>query len=147
MLSEWLLFLHIVSGVVYLGGAVAVTVQATGAAAMPRQFLKLADVAGRAIGIGAVLTLVTGIALVLENDFYGFSMTFVLIGIGGLLISGAVDGMFTRRKVAALQAALDEEGSDAPGIGEGLRRVTMVNAAVIGILVFVIWAMVFKPGV
>lgn len=145
MLRDWLLFLHIVSGVVYLGGAVAVTVQATGAAAMPRQFLKLADVAGRAIGIGAALTLVTGIALVLESDFYGFSMTFVLIGIGGLLISGAVDGMFTRRRVAALQAALDEESSDAPGIGEGLRRVMMVNAAVIGILVFVIWAMVFKP--
>lgn len=147
MLRDWLLFLHIVSGVVYLGGAVAVTVQATGAAAMPRQFLKLADVAGRAIGIGAALTLVTGIALVLESDFYGFSMTFVLIGIGGLLISGAVDGMFTRKRVAALQAKMDEEGPDAPGIGEGLRRVMMVNAAVIGILVFVIWAMVFKPGV
>ncbi len=147
MLRDWLLFLHIVSGVVYLGGAVVVTVQATGAAAMPRQFLKLADVAGRAIGIGAALTLVTGIALVLESDFYGFSMTFVLIGIGGLLISGAVDGMFTRKRVAALQATMDEEGPDAPGIGEGLRRVMMVNAAVIGILVFVIWAMVFKPGV
>jgi len=147
MLRDWLLFLHIVAGVVYLGGAVAVTVQATGAAAMPRQFLKLADLAGRAIGIGAALTLVTGIALVLESDFYGFSMTFVLIGIGGLLIAGAVEGMYTRRRVAALQAALDEEGAEASGIGDGLRQVITVNAVLIGILVFVVWAMVFKPGV
>lgn len=145
MLRDWLLFFHIVSAVVYIGGAVAVTVQATGAAAMPRQFLKMADLAGRAIGIGGALTLVTGIGLVLEIDRYGFTTTFVLIGIGTMLLAGAVEGMYARKKVAAVQAAVDE-GQEGADIGDSLRRVMMVNAGLIALLVFAIWAMVFKPG-
>lgn len=147
MLRDWLLFFHILSAAVYVGGAVAVTVQATGAAEMPRQFLKMADLAGRAIGIGAALTLVTGIGLVLESDFYGFSMTFVLIGIGAILIAGAVEGMYSSRKVKAAKAAVEEDGPEAAGVGASLRQVMMVNVGVLALLVFAIWAMVFKPGV
>jgi len=143
VLHEWLLFIHIVSAVVYVGGAVAVTVQATGAASAPRQFLRLADLAGRVIGISAVFTLLAGVALVLEGDEWGFSMTFVLIGIGVVLASGAVDGMYTRRKSAAIEAAIDEGG---PEVSAGLRQVTLVNAVVIALLVVALWAMVFKPG-
>ena len=146
MLHEWLLVVHIISAVVYVGGAVAVTVQATGAADAPGQFLKLADLAGRAIGIGAVFTLVTGVALVLESDVWSFSMTFVLIGIGALLVAGGVEGLYTRRKVAAVEVAIEEQGSDAPDVGAGLRPVMLVNAILIVLFVFTIWAMVFKPG-
>ena len=147
MLSNWLLFLHILSAAVYIGGAVAVTVQATGAAEMPRQFLKMADLAGRAIGIGAALTLVTGIGLVLEGG-YGFSTTFVLVGIGAILIAGAVEGMYSSRKMKAAKAAIeDDEGANASSVGESLRQVMMVNIGVLALLVFAIWAMVFKPGV
>ncbi len=146
MLHEWLLFVHIVSAVVYVGGAVAVTVQATGAGDAPRQFLKLADLAGRAIGIGAVLTLATGAVLVLESDVWSFSMTFVLIGIGALLVAGGAEGLYTRRKVAAIEAVIEEDGPDAPDVSAGLRRVMLVNAMLIALFVFTIWAMVFKPG-
>ena len=147
MLHDWLLFLHILSAVVYIGGAVAVTVQATAAAEMPRQFLRMADLAGRAIGIGAALTLVTGIGLVLEGG-YGFSTTFVLVGIGAILIAGAVEGMYSSRKMKAAKAAIeDDEGANASSVGESLRQVMMVNVGVLALLVFAIWAMVFKPGV
>jgi len=147
MLHDWLLFLHILSAVVYIGGAVAVTVQATAAAEMPRQFLRMADLAGRAIGIGAALTLVTGIGLVLEGG-YGFSTTFVLVGIGAILIAGAVEGMYSSRKMKAAKAAIeDDEGANASSVGESLRQVMMVNIGVLALLVFAIWAMVFKPGV
>jgi uncharacterized membrane protein len=143
---EWLLFVHILSAVVYLGGAITVTIQATGAAAMPGQFLKMADLAGRAIGIGAVFTLLSGLALVVESDVWDFSMTFVAIGIGGLLIAGAVEGMYSRKRVAAVEIAIDEEGPEADSVGAGIRRVMSVNVVLIGLLVFVLWAMVFKPG-
>ena len=147
MLHDWLLFLHILSAVVYIGGAVAVTVQATAAAEMPRQFLRMADLAGRAIGIGAALTLVTGIGLVLEGG-YGFSTTFVLVGIGAILIAGAVEGMYSSRKMKAAKAAIeDDEGANASSVGESMRQVMMVNIGVLALLVFAIWAMVFKPGV
>ena len=147
MLRDWLLFLHIVSVVVYLGGAVAITVQSTAAAGIPRQFLSLADRAGRAVGIGAGLTLLTGIALVVESDFWGFSMFFVWFGIAALVISGAVDSVFTRRQTAAIEAAIEDDGPDSPKVIAGFQRVARVNAVVIVLLVFVVWTMVFKAGI
>ena len=140
MLRDWLLFLHIVSVVVYLGGAVTITVQSTAAAGIPRQFLRLAEQAGRAIGIGAVLTLLTGIALVVESDFWGFSMFFVWFGIA------AVDGLYTRRKTAAIGVAIEDEGPGSPRVTAGLQQVVMVSGAVLVLLLTVIWAMVFKAG-
>ena len=146
MLRDWLLFLHIISVVVYLGGAIAVTVQATGAAGMPGQFLRLADIAGRAIGVGAVSVLVTGIALVLESDFWGFSMFFVWFAIAAVVVSGAVDSLYSRRQTVAIQASIDEDGPDAPGVAAKIQRMAGVNAVVIALLLFVVWTMVFKTG-
>ncbi len=146
MLRDWLLFLHIVSVVVYLGGAVTITIQATGAAGIPRQFLRLAKQADRAIGIGAVLTLLTGVGLVVESDFWSFSMFFVWFGIGALVLSGAVDGLYTRRKTAAIEAAIDNEGPDSQTVTGHLQQVVVVNGAVLVLLLTVIWAMVFKAG-
>lgn len=146
MLRDWLLFLHIVSAMVYVGGAVAVTVQATGAAGSAGQFLKFAELAGRAIGVGAALTLITGIGLVLESDVWGFSMFFVLFGIAALVISGAIDSLYTRRRTRAIEATVEDEGSDSARAAADLRRVAVVNAVVIVLLVAVIWTMVFKTG-
>jgi uncharacterized membrane protein len=143
---DWLLFIHILSAIVYLGGAIAVTAQATGATAMPRQFLALADVAGKAIGAGAVILFLSGVGMVLESAVWGFSDTFVLIGIGGLLIAGAVEGMVSRKRIAAVKATIEEDGPDAAEVGQGIRQVMLVNTAVLALLVFVVWAMVFKPG-
>jgi hypothetical protein len=146
VLRDWLLFFHILSAVIYIGGAVAVTIQATGAGAIPRQFLALADSAGRAIGLGGALTLITGVALVLESDVWTFEMTFVIIGIGGMLLAGAVEGLFSRRRIKAVEAAVEEDPIDTEAVAGSLRQVMLVNAAVLAVLVFVIWAMVFKPG-
>ena len=146
MLRDWLLFLHIVSAVVYVGGAVTITIQATGATGIPRQFLRLSEQAGRAVGIGAVLTLLTGIGLVLESDFWSFSMFFVWFGIGAVVISGAVDGLYTRRKTRAIEAAVDLEGPNSPTVAAQFQQVVMVNGAVLVLFVIVIWAMVFKAG-
>ncbi|GMQ84524.1 MAG: hypothetical protein BMS9Abin07_0088 [Acidimicrobiia bacterium] len=146
MLHEWLLFIHILSAVVYVGGGVTVTMQATAATGAPSQFLRFADLAGRMIGIGAVFTLLTGVALVLESDVWSFTTTFVIIGIGVVTASGAVEGMYSRKKVAAIEAAIEQGGPEAPEVSAGLRQVILVNATVIAFLVLVIWAMVFKPG-
>ena len=80
MLHEWLLFIHIVGAIVFVGGGITLGVQVLGAGRAPRQFLDLAELAGRAIGVGAVLTLLSGIALVVESDVWSFSMGFVLLG-------------------------------------------------------------------
>ncbi len=146
MLHEWLMFLHILSVVLYFGGAVAVTIQATGAARIPRQFLTLTERSNRAIGVGAVLTLLTGIALVVESDVFDFSTFFVWFGIAAVVLSGAVDGLYTSRKTAAIKAAIDDEGPDSPIVAAGFRQVIRVSVALLVLLAIVAWAMVFNTG-
>ena len=131
---------------VYVGGAVAITVQSTGAAESPGQFLRYAEIAGRAVGAGAALTLITGVALVLESAVWGFSMFFVYFGIAALVVSGAVDSLYTRRQTQAIEATIDEEGPESPSAGLRLRRVGAVNASVLLLMLAVIWTMVFKTG-
>ncbi len=146
MVHEWLLFIHILSGVVFVGGAVTLGVQAVRAGRAPRQFLDAAELAGRAIGVGAVLTLLSGIALVLESDVWSFSMGFVLFGIATIVISGVVDALYFRKRTVAIESAIETGGPDSPVVQAGLQRLARVNAIVILLYIAVIWAMVFKPG-
>ncbi len=147
MLHEWLLFIHIVGAIVFVGGGITLGVQVLGAGRAPRQFLDMAELSGRAIGVGAVVTLLSGIALVLESDVWSFSMGFVLFGIATIVISGAVDALYFRKQTAAIGAAIVEGGPESPEVHAGLLRVARANAIVILLYVATIWAMVFKPGV
>lgn len=144
MLSEWLLFLHVISAVVYVGGAVVVTVQALGVGADAGPFLRFEKPAGRAIGAGAVATLLTGLALVIESDVWEFSMFFVWFGVAAIVVSGAIDGMYTRRRTREAEAAV--ERGDTGDARSTIRRVATVNLAVLAVFVVVVWAMVFKTG-
>ncbi len=146
MVHEWLLFIHIVGAVVFVGGGITLGVQVLGAGRAPRQFLDLAELAGRAIGVGAVLTLLSGIALVVESDVWSFSMGFVLFGIATIVISGAVDALYFRKQTAAIGGAIEEGGPESPEVKAGLKRMAIANAMVILLYIATIWAMVFQPG-
>ncbi len=148
MLHEWLLFVHIVGAIVFVGGGITLGVQVLGARRAPRQFLDAAKLAGRAIGVGAVLTLLSGIALVfVESDVWSFSMGFVLFGIATIVISGAVDALYFRKQTSAIEVAIEEGGPESPEVHAGLLRLARANAIVILLYVATVWAMVFKPGV
>jgi hypothetical protein len=144
MLSEWLLYVHVLSAIVYVGGAVAVTLQAFGAARAPAPFLTFSELAGRAIGAAAILTLLSGIALVLESDVWGFSTFFVWFGIAAIVAAGAVEGVYQRKRLREAEEAA-EQGDDAAA-AVGIRQMATVNAAVLAVFFVVVWAMVFRAG-
>lgn len=144
MLNEWLLYLHVISAIVYVGGAFAVTLQAFGVGDAPGPFLRFADLAGRAIGAGAVATLLTGLALVIESDVWDFSMFFVWFGIVAIVASGAIDGLYSRRRTRDAEAAV--ERGDTGDARSTIRQMVTVNGAVLAVFAVVAWTMVFKAG-
>jgi hypothetical protein len=144
MLSEWLLYLHVLSAIVYVGGGVAVTFQALGAGTAPGPFLTFSELAGRAIGLAAIITLLSGLALVIESDVWGFSMFFVWFGIAAIVGAGAVEGIYQRKRLREAEKAV-EQGDDA-GAAIRIREMATVNAAVLVVFAAVVWAMVFKAG-
>lgn len=144
MLSEWLLYVHVLSAIVYVGGAVAVTSQAFGAGQAPGPFLTFSELAGRAIGLAAILTLLSGLVLVLESDVWGFSMFFVWFGIAAIVAAGAVEGIYQRKRLREAEAAAEDGDGESAAVA--IRQMATVNAAVLAVFAVVVWTMVFKAG-
>ncbi|HSJ27261.1 MAG TPA: hypothetical protein VLB67_03560 [Acidimicrobiia bacterium] len=86
----------------------------------------------------SVVTVGSGIGLVLLRPGIGFTDLWVLIGIAGVLASGAVQGLVGAR------AEREVTASPTADAWQRLRRVGMADVA---ILVAVVVAMVLRPGV
>ena len=147
MLRDWLLVAHITAAIVYVGTDLLLTAfiyraRQSGAVA---EFLRTVETAGPFSAIGAVLLLLSGIALVLVVSGISITTLFVLIGLTVIIASGASESVYFGRQVAVLGALVDAPESAA----EVRRRMTqlLVVAGVLDLLKLVtVWAMVFKPG-
>lgn len=92
-----LLVLHIAGAGIWLGANVVQAVVPPAAARLGTAALagwyRLTSVLARRLYIpAAILILITGVLLVLENEAYGFGSTFVTIGMA-MIVIGAVLGM------------------------------------------------------
>jgi hypothetical protein len=94
----------------------------------------------------AVLTILTGIGLVVTVAPWTFTTGFVLIGMATVLVSGIVDSLYLQKRARRIAALIDEQ-SDSPEIGAQLRGITRGAGAVNILFILTIWAMVFKPGI
>jgi hypothetical protein len=146
-MRDFLLFLHIIGAAGWIGGglygyftypAVARTGPPT-AAPILRGFEKWG---GAYFGVTSGLVLLSGIALVLTSDAFGWGDAFVLIGLGAFLISGIVQGAIGRKANERLTAAA-ESGSDIPQAVSSWRQTSVIDLVV---LFVVVWAMVTKLG-
>lgn len=97
----------------------------------------------RFFDISAIVTLISGVALVLTVDAWEFSDPFISIGFAGVIITlGIGHGMITptAKKLAAALAAGNADEAQALG-----QRMGMLSAVDSLILLLVIIAMVVKP--
>lgn len=120
-MHDTLLILHIIGVAIWLGGnAVLAFVGPRISTAEPATRVWWADTQGAMArvlyNVAGILVLVTGVALVIDSDFYSFSNAFVSIGFVAVII-GAVLGMTvfgpgSRNLSAAISAGdADEERS------------------------------------
>lgn len=145
----WFLFLHIVGIILYVGGDIILNIlaikafkdrDATG-------FLKIVKSVSPVVGIGAILTLPSGIGLVLQSSTLSFSMFWILSGIFMVVIAGISESIYFSKQVLTIQSILTEKGSDDKGIMSRMRHIINVAAIVNLLFLIVIWLMVFKPNV
>jgi len=153
---EWLLFLHVTGAFFFLGGVVVAWVLGIVAARreLPSEIallLRLSGAAAAAIGIGMLLTIVFGLWLVFDLDFYDLWDGWIVAALVMWVLAGALGGAGGKRdKETRLLAERLAAGGDAPS-GELQARVrdpiaVSLNLASslrgIAILVLMIW----KPG-
>lgn len=141
----WLLVLHVISAMVYVGGHIFenLLLYRPEAAGGRTQVFRTIDAAEPAINVAAPIMIVTGVVMVALDDAWSFTSPFVLIGIGALLVSVIV-GIPILREMKTLEALIDDQG-DSAEVNRRYRRLSTAWSGLGVVYLFAVWAMVFKP--
>lgn len=148
-LYEVLLFVHILGFAVWVGGSImlgliSARIQRTGDAAYRARFARSAGIVGPAIGVSAVLILVTGSWMVIESFRIDLSQLWVWLSLALFLLSAIVGALYfapaSDRIVRALEEGGVEEADRRAGVFNLVSRLDTL------LLVVILGLMVFKPG-
>jgi uncharacterized membrane protein len=149
-LYDWLMFLHILAAMVWVGGLLAVGVLAarvlqSGEGDAIASFVRNLRVIGPLVFAPAMVAVLgLGIWLVLDNDAWSFGQTWVWLALALFAAAFLVGAVFqSRAAIAAERAAA--AGKDAEAAGQ-LRRWTWGMGLILLVLIAVTWDMVIKPG-
>jgi uncharacterized membrane protein len=148
---EWLLALHILCAVVWVGGAVTMQVLATRAAGSDEP-ARMVALSGDTEWIGlhvympaSILALISGIALVL-NGHWGWGHFWILFGLFGIFFSAIVGATFLGPEAGRIKKLIEEHGPAAPAVLERMNRIFLVSRIELVILLLVVADMALKPG-
>ena len=146
-MRDFLLVIHIVGAAGWLGGGLFgafayPTVARSGPPAAAGILAVFEKWGGAYFGVTSGLVLLSGIGMVISSEAFGWSDTFVLIGLGAFLVSGIVQSTIGGRANKRLAAAA-ESGTGIEEAVSSWRRISLVDIAV---LLVVVWAMVTKLG-
>ena len=156
MTAQWLLFLHLVGVLLFVGGGIVATVLRLAAIRRDRPseialFLGVVRPVVPLVAGGLLLTLVAGFWLAdkLGFDLGGTWLTLTFVLIGWMVVVGAVAGRqdrHTRELAERLAADGDRPSED---LGRRLRDPLnlALNASMLAATIAVVALMVWKPGV
>jgi len=151
-LVEWLLFLHILFALSWVGGTVLLQVLGFRASRSddPQEtvgFLRQADFVGRYFfNVAGILTAVFGIWLVIESDLIGFDEAWISFALTIVILSALLGMFFYGPQGRKALAVADERGPEDPEFGSLMQRIVVVSRVELVLLLAVVWAMVFQPG-
>jgi uncharacterized membrane protein len=145
-------FLHIVGAIAWVGGGIGLTILGRRlVAARDHATLVGINDQGKALGNwlfapAFVLTLGAGIAMVVDSPLISFGEAWVLIGFGGIVASGAVEGLIGQRAAKQFTSDIQQYGAGSPQATASASRLTLGGTLDVLLLLIVVLAMVVKPG-
>jgi uncharacterized membrane protein len=146
--QEVLRLIHILSAVVWVGGAITMRLVARWIpTADPAHRLGFARDQGhliRAVFTPAALILATGIWMVVDSPMFGFGQIWILIGLVTVVGSmGIAHGYTLPRAARAIRLAEEGKGPEA---GMVMQRLSPIINTVVALLALSVVAMIVKPG-
>jgi uncharacterized membrane protein len=149
-LYDWLVFVHVLAAMVWLGGITLLGALAIGVLRdregeeVGRFLARLRRIGPLVLAPAPVLLLAFGIWAVADSDAWDFGQLWVQLALG--LFAGAFLIGAAHQSTAAIGAERAAARGDRDGAVRRLRRWSFGMAAIILLLVVATWAMVFKPG-
>lgn len=150
-LYEFLVFVHVLMAVVWVGGGILIQVLAVRATAS-KDPARTAAIAGDAEWVGtrvfmpaSIVLLIFGIWAAAEGD-WKFGDAWISIGFAAFLFSFLVGMIFLGPESGRVKSAVREHGFDHPEVSRRLSKIAAFSRLELVILVVAIWAMVAKPG-
>lgn len=142
-MREALLTIHILGVALWLGGGMYSVFTLPGNARLStlKEALSVDEaVGGKYFGVAFALVVLSGIGLVIDSAAIGWGTAFVLIGIGVVIVSGALEGaVFGPR----LKRMAESGANDIDGAVRVNRVAALLHFLLLG---FAIWAMVSNLG-
>ncbi len=149
-LYDWLLLVHVVAAMVWVGGVVALSALATqvlrrGDSQAIAGFVRSLRVIGPAVLAPAPLLLVGfGIWMVVDSEAWDFRQSWVWVALGFFIAAFLVGAGFQSR--AAIGAERAATAGDDSRAARQLRGWSWGSRVILVLLLLATWDMVFKPG-
>ncbi|GEM_PF-1758840 len=151
-LDNWIHFVHILGGIVWVGGGVTLLLIGARARtssdpnAIPEFARTLRYVGLRALTPAVIVVLITGVWLVLDSAAWRFSQLWVILALALFGLAFLIGAVFLSRVVIQMERAV---GTGASGAADGAALVSrwmLGYGMILVILLVALWDMVFKPG-
>ena len=150
-LEPWLRFAHITGAVIWIGGGLMLTViggraRRSGDIVLIREFARtLSYVGPRVLAPAVVVVLASGIWLVVQQS-RDFSQLWILLALGAFAAAFVIGAVYLSRSAMMVERAAADTTGDTHAARDALGRWMLGYAAVLVILLFALWDMIFKPG-
>jgi uncharacterized membrane protein len=151
-LRFWLHWIHIVGAVIWVGGGLMLSV--VGARARqsedPRtigEFAQMLSYVGPRVLTPAVVAVVaSGVWLVLASPGWSFTQLWVILALGAFVVAFLIGAVYLSRIALELERFATRADASLQAARDILGRWIVGYRVVLLILLFVLWDMVFKPG-
>jgi len=144
---ELLVVVHILSAMVWVGGAIVLLLsfrglkRSDGQAAVDETMGRLEPVMNRVFLPAPLLVIATGIAMVSISEAWAFSQTWVYLAVGLFVVVLVMGGGFGDRMERRMKEAR-EDGRSLPDVFDKYLRLGFIE---MGVIVVILFLMVYKP--
>jgi uncharacterized membrane protein len=146
-------FVHVLSAVVWVGGACtlqafAIRISASGDGVRMATFAKDAEYVGNRIFLpSSIILLVSGIFTIHESSgAWTYDQTWVQIGLAMIIVSIAIGAGFIGPEAGRVVRAIEQHGPASDEARYHINRIFLVSRIELVLLLLVIFDMVTKPG-
>jgi uncharacterized membrane protein len=149
---EFLLFVHIATAAIWVGGGAMLQVVALRAirASDPSRLAHLGQdvewIGQRVLVPAAALAVVSGVLLVIDSDFWGFGDDWIVIGIVLFAVTFLAGALYFGPEAGRVGKLAEAEGPTSPAVLAKLQRLLALTRADLMLLFLIIFDMAVKPS-